>query len=551
MVRTLVVQLAGEEFSPQDDATASLTLDASLFSARRVRHFLDSLASRNLLLRAQWTLRALVAQNRGDLDPSRRLSTMRVYRPRVERLIEELREHYSGTPLPFTASAGLKHRLAADLLIETATGYRRIVDDVLAGGGGGRSTLAAAVCGAMRFYAEVLVDAWEVFQPAPTGVWNHLHGLYALAEERGLLGEAAHGGGGAEAVATPMDDYRRVLLLGVCDPYALRPGECRRVYRWLTDWQRAARVGKRVSFETPGGRFLVSLRGDSPPVPLGRVSEIRSPESVRSLDAIEVARRVHARLQGMSAGADGDTGCVKHRDPAARDPDVALLHRIGRAWGGVDSPRRWHRLRSSSVVELAVGMAAICRLVPGSQADGGKGAAVSASNGHAAGDPVSVPPVYVLAGVNESAGGLCLFAPASVGIRLNVGEPVAWRARGDGRWSAGAVRWLRSDDTGEVEFGVECFAVEVRCVEVSPASIDGIAARNPVPGLWLPEGPAQGVPGDGLLWSGAGDVACRRLWIADRVAARGGWWDFQVLERGLGFERLQLVPIPVGSPEAN
>jgi fructosamine-3-kinase len=70
MVRTLVVQLAGEEFSPQDDATASLTLDASLFSARRVRHFLDSLASRNLLLRAQWTLRALVAQNRGEHRPA-------------------------------------------------------------------------------------------------------------------------------------------------------------------------------------------------------------------------------------------------------------------------------------------------------------------------------------------------------------------------------------------------------------------------------------------------------------------------------------------------
>lgn len=539
-----VAQVAGPQQQSQYHAGAPLELDASLFSPRRVRQFLDSLSSRNLLFRAQWTLRALVAQNRGSLDPSRRLSTMRVFRPRVEGLIGELREHYAGAPLPFTASAGLKHRLVADLLVETAAGYRRIVDDVLGGGGGGRSVLAEGVRGAMHYQAEVLVDAWEVFQPVLTGAWNNLHGLYTLAEERGLLGDASNDGSGADAVTTPLDDYRRALLLGVCDPYALRPGECRRVYRWLGDWQRAARISSRLSFEDAHGRFLVSLRSDAPPMPLARVSEIRAPESVRSLDAIEVARRVHARLRSAHEGShdSADAGSVR----LATDPDASLLNRVGRAWGGVEMPRRWHRLRSSAVVEVGVGFASIGRLLLES---GEPASAVSHDRETNGAAKATMPPVYVLAGVNESAGGACLYAPRDVGIRLSVGDPVVWRSRGDSRWSAGAVRWLRSDDRGEVEFGVECFGVDIHPVEVFPASEDGVAARIPVPGIWLPEGPAQGIDGDGLLWPGAGEAECHRLWIADRRAAHGGWWDFRRLERGSAFERLQLIPVEPNAVE--
>jgi hypothetical protein len=95
-------------------------------------------------------------------------------------------------------------------------------------------------------------------------------------------------------------------------------------------------------------------------------------------------------------------------------------------------------------------------------------------------------------------------APASASASASA-SLLAWRTRGDERWSAGAVRWLRSDDRGRGRVRRRVSSPSrYACVEVYPG-ID--RRRSPhatlSPGLWLPEGPAQDVPGNGLLWSGS------------------------------------------------
>lgn len=478
---------------------------------------------------------ALTDLNHQDIPGQQRLKTLELLYQPVHYVTENLKKHFVGQPLPLAESNLKIAHLSREITHALATGYKVLVMEQIAGiGRKDKKLLITAMHRSVRLLGQVLLRAYQVYEPYPDSVWLELHSLYRYAEGNRLhknkvLDESTP----RRRTSTLTDAYKQVLLLALACPYRLRQNEVEEIYHALEDWSQYSDL--RTVGEDGDALFAVNLDCDQPPtyLVLRNCAEIRSTR--RLLDTGRLAEQLRKAL-------------TERREPLSatslRQVRTNTLRRLMLAWG-VMPKRRFSRAKEHSQIIATMGLSSIhyfvsgevafndAAVAPNCHSDLGIGASAPRFQDHARfqaespGDEVGrLPDVwemdYHIEGealpssteravaraasgvihidpshaaqswkmVNVSAGGYCLLWDNPATTRAQVGELLGIREESDPdtfHWRLGIIRWLKFAEKRGLELGVQMLspgavAVAARADKKTRAKNEGHTR-----GLLLPE----------------------------------------------------------------
>ncbi len=455
---------------------------------RAVKAWIDALPMANFAVASRRVLDALRDLNRQRVDGVQRLDALELLRRPLAELAAYTDRQILGASFPLPAAKAELGELALAFQGELATGYRIALAELCAPAGGvpflrGRHVALAALR-ALQHGGAHLAKAYLLYRTPAAGAWRALHDVHRFAAELRLDDRAAEPG------ATPRAAYLEALLVALANPYRFtqrEQGEVAAFARALVPYAelRDRNGGERdlaVPYDADRGPgYLADERGDA-----------RRGAPALHLDG------VHARVDAQLAAAAGAATATLRLSDGAAEIDAALARRVAAGWraraerghprlgGGyvLDSVLGLHELHSA----LAGGeeFASFLRRVRGEAISLGGGEHAAAWRGAAEVGRAPRRPVRVL---DQSLGGYRVLwerAPSGDGLRVRVADLVglALPARselGDADWMSGAVRWLRIDEQGGIDAGIELLA---RRALAAAARRSG-DARTPVRALLL------------------------------------------------------------------
>jgi hypothetical protein len=488
---------------------------------KRLEEWLSSLPLTDPVEAAGQIGRALFAQNRVPLDPENRLELMEVYREPVAIVRSGLQAMYTGQAFPLSPKHSALVELQRRLDTEMAAGYKQVVTTALAEPAPPKGLpMAMVVARAIEALGRVLSGVYMAYMPSPPGVWREVNQLYFFAENRGLADELVKEGGGAPGGReTVADAYKRVALLGACNPYGLQQGECRRIEEFLSRWPLKVAIRREPEDAQPSGHFLIGSEADTPPIPYTKIERKVDGEHLRVIDAIELVRDVHSLLKQLERGES-----PKHiglcEDNCVASVYIDLLRHVGRLWG-LSIRRQSRRTPRRDEVSVCVGLQASHYFINGhrpfnppaasepapqhlteARVDAAPASAyidlddIEHGSGEQSGleadssggwpETGSMPfktelwqtedeyQVFQWETKDESAGGVALMRRGEFDVRVRVGDLIALRFEQGDSWRVGVVRWLKTDSAESAEIGVQLLAPDVRPAAVCrlPSELD-------------------------------------------------------------------------------
>ncbi len=437
---------------------------------------------------AQQIYQALFTLNRMPLNADDRLLLMELYRKPVAAVSAGLQPHFARLSLPLKPRLKQLADFICQLHMEMAFGYKHAIKTGLDERRPTESEVFLfAVERAIRYLGEVLLRSYQIYMPAPSGLWREIHGFYRYVElhdrEHRLIALE-----GVEEGATVAGSYLQALMLGLCGPYQLPQNECHRVNAFLGRWAQKATIGPVVPSTDPVGHFLIDFEADHPAVPFPRDVPLHSAPALRALNAVELARVAHDFRMRLQKGAAPNTLGLGFDCIGASCLDT--LKRMLRFWG-MAGQRQFSRRRSHQPLSLCVGLNAVHFFASGQQpftpphslavvADRAAllpdRAALEAELREERSVTAPLPELFRVDSRwqvrDESASGLSLARSGDVGLPIRVGDVLGIQNPAFNQWRLGVVRWVKSADTQHVEIGVEMLAPHAHPLAVRPAGPD-------------------------------------------------------------------------------
>jgi len=495
---------------------------------------------------------SLFALNRMDLDAAQRFELMGLYRVPLQEAVASFQPLFSRVSFPMPVKLRQLAEFICQLHLEMAHGYKLCVQDISKHWFPWRRRQLLAPCTerALRHLGEVMLQSYRSYLPHPAGVWRDAHGLYRFAEHYGREKETVkiEDEGGITGVSVSQR-YRRLLMLGIANPYQMPFNECQTVYRFLGRWIEQVGLDRMVMRADSTGCFLIDPTTDAPPPALGRAVSSTNTD-LRVLDASELVRTLHVflrRLERGEAAADLQLG-VDCLDSACHD----MLQRLHRGYAQTTS-RRHSRIKRHETVSVCAGVAAMHFFVSDLKPLTGAGVGADApfrlddvsaaleknDEAYVALDEPHDAPAPVRSDTyridrwqvhDVSPQGLLLSQDGEPSVRFRVGDALGvQRSNTVGQWSVGIVRWFRAQGTKGVEVGVELISPDAAPVSLRAA---GDSEAVAAPALMLPpveaaHRPASVLAPRGVLLVGkdffltARDRTVRRVRILDAIERTG------------------------------
>ncbi|MEK7666614.1 MAG: hypothetical protein AAB406_02960, partial [Pseudomonadota bacterium] len=251
---------------------------------------------------AQQIYQALFTLNRMPLEADDRLVLMELYRKPVAAVAAGLQPHFARLALPLKPRLKQLADFLCQLHMEMAHGYKHVLKAGLDERKPWESdAFLLALERAIRYLGEVLLRSYQVYMPAPPGVWKEIHGFYRYAEQHGQAHRLLVIDG-LEEGTTVTRAYLQAVLLGLCGPYQLSQNECHQVNAFLARWGQKAEIISAIQTVNPVGHFLIDFDADHPAAPFPRDVSLQPTPTLRALNAIELARVVHDFSKRLQKG---------------------------------------------------------------------------------------------------------------------------------------------------------------------------------------------------------------------------------------------------------
>ncbi len=286
-------------------------------------------------------LRQLEILNQLEPSANERLKMLELLREAVLFVQTEHAKKFSGRPIPISEQEREIFRSVIALWDALARGYRRCLE---APGDDAKPALACQR--ALWCIGRRIAEHYKGYMEIPGEDWEALHRVYALAEERGVAGDAvSHPVYKGKAETNCIETYARALLLHLANPNEHPPRQTALIARWLERWSRKVTLSRTAPAEQ-NNPLRVDLAGSSGASRAGEASD-----SVRYLDVREVARSVKKRVALLRRGeTPAALGLGDDITPATAEPLLVMLYR---QWCE-DKQSRAHVRRA------AVGTAQLC-----------------------------------------------------------------------------------------------------------------------------------------------------------------------------------------------
>lgn len=465
---------------------------------RTLRVWLAALPMANAQVAVKRLLDGLRALNAQALDGARRLDALETLREAALQLGAGVDKQILGASFPLPPQKAELGEIALALQAELAGGYRLALSALCAPQGAApflrAGQVALAAVRAQQHGEALLAKAYLLYRTPPAGAWLALHAVFGFAASLRLDDRAVEDAAAQESV-TARQVYLRALLFALANPY-------RHTQREQGDVQTLAQaLAPHCTLRSGGspGAHDVAIQTDADRGP-GYLPDERAGGPRHAL-VLQLDAMLAFVDQQLEAAAGARTVSLRRRGGAALPVSADLLRRF--AFGCSARGEREHeRLGGGYVLDSVLGLHDLhfvladgedfdtfMRHVQGeaiSLSEGDRGAATWRVRG-TAGTRATRLVARVL---DQSPGGYRLVWERASGAelaRVRVSELVglalpegAMDAHTD--WMVGVIRWLRIDDGGHVDAGVELLARRALPVGVRP--LDG-AARPAVRGLLL------------------------------------------------------------------
>lgn len=407
---------------------------------------------------------SLVELNCTDMDDSTRFEILQLYQRHLDTVAHEVQKRRVGLSLPLSSESLKLAESITNLFNQVALGYKIIVLNVARQGSASQelssNKIIWACYWALVYLTEVLRSAYESYRPFPKGVWKEAHQLYSYAFGEGLV----HYKLVLEQSETlPRDSirgvYKRLLLMGLSNPYQLPFRAVRSVYELLE------RLAHKVAL-TPSSQakkrpcmFVVDFDIDQPGIPyLSHSSIVDSQAFLLDTTELVVSLRdeLERHINGEPIELDGDASIYDSER-------VDMLRSLIVQWG-IRPIRTSERVQTNHQVNMVVGLISINYVLSGfneehsSEVDSLREDTRQMLKGtfgyqqFKQKHKVSIIPNWEV--VDESLAGLQLSHMNAAQANIRVGELIALNDGQNERWTLGVVRWAKGGQGNDLCLGI-------------------------------------------------------------------------------------------------
>lgn len=395
---------------------------------------------------------------RGDV----RLKLIELYRPAILDTAAELAAQYRNQALPLPRHAEIAAKAAHALLTELAYGYKLAILDHMGRvfSIGGEKMLAMLIQRAIHALDQLLQVSYYTYTPAPDGAWSEIHRLYLVAAQQAVLEIAVSERSGQSSISRV---YRHTLLLALANPQRLVSDDLDSVRDYIARFGHLAQIQSFGMPENAAGVFLVRLKSDQPPIPFAKQKGKVDIRTDVLLITVELVRKISTHVTGLQGNMALDE--LELPDIARSQHYQDLLKFLIKQWA-LAPKRTFARKPQNESINLCAGLTAIYALLGGE--DIGQPSRQEHDAAKAGFDVAGMPDHAVERWLisNESAGGLALAKFPGAVSALKVGELLGLRSDRSRQWGLGIVRWANSNETDELEIGVQMLAPGAKAVAV-------------------------------------------------------------------------------------
>jgi len=434
--------------------------------------------------RADRLIEVLAELRQNTLPASERYETLRFCLAFATRLRTSLTRQMVGLSLPPPPEQIALSRRCAEAYRLMADCFRSMAEDI-------SRQDSAPLTDADRFaqccywgltcLGDYIVIRCECYLKASKGIWLDVHHLHDMAVSEGveeLPLETREGA--ARSVATT---YKRLLLLGLSDPFQHPFRGVAHLYEKLNDWALLTYLSRA---DKPATRcvFVVDPRLDRPASPALSQTRLRS-----ELDqSWFVTRDLVTRLKQEYDAAISYSAehFHRHESPADELGSIDFLRRMIVRWG-IHPVRAGSRRKTYKNCELVAGLKHICLALNGFQplkaedpgAVAGLRRMIKGTYGRpdsAAMDDACIRRDWEIE--DESDNGFKLVCRPERSSGVGVDDLVAVKAGHAQEWSVGTVHWAQTDESGTVSVGLRLIPQTIRPVLIDRLHADSAQVRS-------------------------------------------------------------------------
>ncbi len=335
-------------------------LDEFTLFELRAEHASDwagSLPVSNTHRLAEILSRALTDLNRTQMPPETRFSLMEALRPSIDISLAGVCKKYLNQPLVMPAEPARIAGIARQLFAATSVAYTVVALETIQYREAIRDTspakiACAAIQRALYFCGLKVLQAYQLYRPVESSIWQNLHQLYALAEDQQLTNLPVALPGAAET--SIKSTYLQSILLSCCKPNQLRQSDMSAAFDALYT---AGALVELTPKDAGSGLFVLDLSGHQAPVYSSRHNGLLGTEA-RFINTEKLVAVVDKRQPKDDEQADNTTALM--RLPAH------LLAHMASALGSM-LMRNFKRSDNSSMIRVCLGLSSAHYHVAGRQ----------------------------------------------------------------------------------------------------------------------------------------------------------------------------------------
>lgn len=468
--------------------------------SRALRAWVAALPLANFSATARMLVEGLRAINQLRIAPGERLDALEIVRIPVNQLATLVDKQIIGASFPLPPQRAELGTLAQEFQSELALGYRMVVHDFCAPSGSvpmlkGKA-VALAGFRALWHGGARLHKAYLLYRTPPRGAWQGLHDIYQFMSSRKLDDRTVEDGINGPAFSA-RHAYAHSLLLALANPYRFTQRELVDVIALTRTFAPSCELRK-ISL---GGVAAHPVDVDSDRGP-GYLPEerTRASDGVFALDISAVLEYIEGQVQALPPGIRIATFRV--RGGSAVQVDIDLTQRLIDGWTS-DGERGHKRLPAGHALQTVIGLHdlhfvlsgnedfdSFLRRVRGTTINLSAERDSSASWAVSSGEQMRTQRMQARI-ADQGFGGYRLGwdrgGPGET-VRAKVGELVGLSLPEGGNsapdWMVGTIRWMRIDDEGRVDAGVELLSR--RALAVGASAIDDAGnVRSDMRGILL------------------------------------------------------------------
>jgi len=305
--------------------------------------------------------------NQTEIPLADRFRILESSRRTLDTLLQELSQVYLGHPFTLSGRDRRLIEFGQKLRAQLVVGYKIVLQQLanssVANAIVHRKARVLALYRALDCLGGMLLNDYQLYQKHNPHTWREIHGFYAYTERVRLETKAVEVRVNEQSsLSTVSDQYKRLLLLALADPYALKVGQVELIDRWLRTRAGLCRLLRHAGPRPADGKvFAVDKNSDEPPGYANRLA--REAFEGWVLDIVPFAERIRGELgqpQGFGNRQETKQGWVSGE--LASDPE--LLRRLLLVWG-VELPRSRARTPASGHLSAIVGVEETHRLLAG------------------------------------------------------------------------------------------------------------------------------------------------------------------------------------------